>query len=138
MEGSAMVANKGSDQKASNTDNKNTDRSRASNREKRDNLWCTYYQKPRHTWKKCQKLHGKPTTSNKEWDYNGGQQRDNGQANLSSAQPVEEKSPEQSGFNQAEIEKLKALLGTLDKPSSQKSLGTYSLALSGKFLISIG
>ena len=37
---------------------------------------------------------------------------------MSSAQPVEEKSPEQSGFNQAEIEKLKALLGTLDKPSS--------------------
>ena len=33
--------------------------------------------KPRNTWEKCWKLHGKPTTSNKEWGYNGGQQRDN-------------------------------------------------------------
>ena len=43
MEGSAMIANKGIDQKANTTDNKRTDRSKASNRDNKDNLWCTYY-----------------------------------------------------------------------------------------------
>ena len=43
MEGSAMIANKGIDQKANTTDNKRTDRSKASNRANKDNLWCTYY-----------------------------------------------------------------------------------------------
>ena len=42
MEGSTMVANKGSDQKASTADNKKTNRSRSSNRDNKDNLWCTY------------------------------------------------------------------------------------------------
>ena len=51
---------------------------------------------------------------------------------MSFAQPVEEKSMEQGGFNQEEIEKIRALLGPLEKPSS-----TCSLALSGKFPISI-
>ena len=39
----------------------------------------------------------------------------------------------QGEFNKSEIEKLRALLGTLEKPS-----GTCSLAHSGKFPISIG
>ena len=51
---------------------------------------------------------------------------------MSFAQPVEEKSLELGGFNHEEIEKLRALLGTLEKP-----LGTYSLALSGKFPIGL-
>ena len=38
MEGSAMVANKRSDQKASTADNKKTNRSRVLNRENMDNL----------------------------------------------------------------------------------------------------
>ena len=133
MEGSAMIANKGIDQKANTTDNKRTDRSKASNCDNKDNLWCTYYQKPRYTQEKCWKLHGKLITSSKEWGYNGGQQRDNGQAQLSSVQPLEEKYLEQGGFNREEIENLSALLGTLEKISS-----TYSLTLFSKFPISIG
>ena len=58
--------------------------------------------------------------------------RDNGQANFSSIKLVEEKSLEQGGFNQEEIEKLRDLLGTLEKPSC-----TYSLVLLGRFPISI-
>ena len=38
MAGLAMIANKGSDQKAIIVDNKKTDRSRASNHENKDNL----------------------------------------------------------------------------------------------------
>ena len=72
MEGLTMVANKGSDQKANTTNNKRSDWLRASNRDNRDKLWCTYCQKPRYTWEKCWKLNGKPTTSSKEWGYNGG------------------------------------------------------------------
>lgn len=41
--GSAMVANKGSDKKASTIDNKKTDWLGALNRDNRDNLWCTYH-----------------------------------------------------------------------------------------------
>ncbi|RVW79570.1 hypothetical protein CK203_051703 [Vitis vinifera] len=55
--------------KAIIVDNKRTNRSRASNYDNSDNLWCTTadYQE------KCWKLHCKPTTSSKEWGYNGGQ-----------------------------------------------------------------
>ena len=72
MEGLTMVANKGSDQKVSTTNNKRSDWLRASNRDNRDKLWCTYCQKPRCTWEKCWKLNGKPTISSKEWGCNGG------------------------------------------------------------------
>ena len=65
MEGSTMVANKGNDQKASIANSRRIDQSKASNRDNRDNLWCTHCQKPKHTWEKCWKLHGKPTTSRK-------------------------------------------------------------------------
>ena len=51
---------------------------------------------------------------------------------MSSVQPVEERSLEQGGFNQDEIEKPITLLGTLKKP-----LGTCSLAHLSKFPISI-
>ena len=53
MEGLAMVANKGNDQKASTIDNKRTDWSKASSCDNRDNLWCTHCQKPRHAREKC-------------------------------------------------------------------------------------
>lgn len=89
-----------------------------------------YYQKARHIWGKCWKLHS--TQSSKEWGYNGEQYRDNGQTHLSFVQPVEERSLEQGRFNQEEIEKLRTLLGTLEKASS-----TCSLTLSSKFPISI-
>ena len=42
MEGSTMVANKGNDQKANTTDNKKTKRSKAPNRDNKDNLRCTH------------------------------------------------------------------------------------------------
>ena len=41
IEGSTMVANKGNDQKANTTDNKKTERSKAPNRDNKDNLRCT-------------------------------------------------------------------------------------------------
>ena len=84
---------------ASTTDNKRSDRSRDSNCDNRDNLWCISCQNTRHTWEKCWKLHGKPTTSNKEWGYNRRQWRDNEQAHLSLVQPIEEKSLEQGRIN---------------------------------------
>lgn len=37
------------------------------NWDNRDNLWCTYYKKPRHTKEHCWKLNGKPSISSKEW-----------------------------------------------------------------------
>ena len=69
-----------------------------------------------------------------EWGTKGGQQRNNGQAHLSTVQPNETKSREKEEFNREEIEKLRALLGTLEKQVS----GTCALAHSGKFPISIG
>ena len=66
-------------------------------------------------------------------NYNERQQKDNGRAHLSFVQPVEERSLEQGGFNQEEIEKLRTLLGTLEKPS-----GTHLLVLLSKFPIPIG
>lgn len=65
--------------------------------------------------------------------YNGRQQKDNAQLHLSFVQPIEERSLEQGGLDQEEIEKLRTLLRTLEKP-----LDTSSLTLSGKFPISIG
>ena len=65
--------------------------------------------------------------------YNGGQPKDIGQAHLSFVQPIEERSLKQGKFNQEEIEKLRTLLRTLEKP-----LRTSSPILSGKFPISIG
>ena len=41
LEGSAIVANKGSDQKASTANNKRTNQSRAPNHDNRYSLWCT-------------------------------------------------------------------------------------------------
>lgn len=57
-EGSAMVAQE------------NTNRNKTKETSKgdpRDNLWCTYYKKSRHTKDRCWKLHGKPRTSIQKW-----------------------------------------------------------------------
>ncbi|KAL5756173.1 hypothetical protein ACOSQ2_020919 [Xanthoceras sorbifolium] len=35
------------------------------------NLWCNYCKKPRHTKDRCWKLHGKPSTSSKDWGQKG-------------------------------------------------------------------
>lgn len=66
LEGSTMVANKGSDQKAITINYKSVYQLRVSNYDNKDNLWCTYYQKVRHIRERCQKLYGKPSTSRKE------------------------------------------------------------------------
>ncbi|RVW20933.1 hypothetical protein CK203_109614 [Vitis vinifera] len=42
-------------------------------KENKDNLWCTFCKKPRHTKEKCWKLNGKPPSH--EWGNRGGQQR---------------------------------------------------------------
>ena len=39
-------------------------------KENKDNLWCTYCKKPRHTKEKCWKLNGKPPSQ--EWGNRGG------------------------------------------------------------------
>ncbi|RVW90686.1 hypothetical protein CK203_038764 [Vitis vinifera] len=76
--------------------------------------------KPRHTKEKCWKLNGKPPS--REWGNHGGQQRP--QAHMAK-QPKTKKNSATGEFNSEEMEKLKSLLGSLDKPT-----GTYSLALS--------
>ena len=91
-------------------------------KENKDNLWCTYCNKPRHTREKCWKLNGK--SSSREWGNHGGQQRP--QAHLAE-QPKPEENSATGGFNSEEIEKLKNLLGSLEKSS-----GACSLTLSGK------
>ena len=39
-------------------------------KENKDNLWCTYCKKPRHTKEKCWKRNGKPPS--REWGNRGG------------------------------------------------------------------
>ena len=122
LKGLDIVVNKGNDQKAGIVDHKRVDRSRVTNHHNRDSLWCTYSQKATHTQEQRWKLHGEPSTSN----------HDKRQAHLYFIQPIKERSLEQGGFNQEEIEKLQTLLG-----SFEKLLGTCSLELLGKFLTSI-
>ena len=90
-------------------------------KDNKNNLWCTYCKKPRHTKKKCWKLNDKPPS--REWGNRGGQQRP--QAHIAE-QPKTEENSATSRFNSEEMEKLRSLLGSLDKPT-----GTCSLALSG-------
>ena len=90
-------------------------------KDNKNNLWCTYCKKPRHTKEKCWKLNGKPPS--REWGNNGGQQRP--QAHMVE-QPKTEENSATGGFNSEKMEKLRSLLGSLDKP-----IGTCYLALSG-------
>ncbi|TXG72633.1 hypothetical protein EZV62_001212 [Acer yangbiense] len=48
----------------------------------RDNLWCTYCKKSRHTKDRCWKLVGKPSTSSKKWGNKGGQPTGQGQIHM--------------------------------------------------------
>ena len=90
-------------------------------KENKDNLWCTFCKKPKHTKEKCWKLNGKPLS--REWGNRGGQQRP--QAHMTE-QPKTEENSTIDGFNSEENEKLRSLLGSLDKTT-----WTCSLALSG-------
>lgn len=89
-------------------------------------MWCTYCKKSRHIKERCWKLHCKPPS--KEWGYRGGQQKNQGQANLTKNKSSQEKPREHSELNKEEIDRLRGLLGSLEKPS-----GVCSLALLGNF-----
>lgn len=53
----------------SGTEKRRADMSRTTNN--KDNIWCTYCKKPRHTRDQCWKLYGKPQTSSKERGFKG-------------------------------------------------------------------
>ncbi|XP_022761888.1 uncharacterized protein LOC111307857 isoform X2 [Durio zibethinus] len=127
VEGSAMVSNGGKNQSLEQlpiSENGKGDSAKTSNH---DNLWCTYCKKPRHTRDRCWKLHGKPSTSSKEWGYKGGQPRNQRQAHTTAMELNQEKFQEQGELDKKEIEKLRSLLGTLEKAT-----GVCSLAHSSK------
>jgi len=90
----------------------------------KDTLWCTYYKKLLHTIEKYWKLHGKPTK--------GGQQKGQGQVFVANCQqPIEGKALDQANtmeLNQEEIEKLRNLLGSLEK---KPRTSTCTLAFTG-------
>ncbi|KAK8574583.1 hypothetical protein V6N12_062273 [Hibiscus sabdariffa] len=88
-------------------------------------VWCTYCKKPNHMKDKCWKLHGRPQTANR--GFNDGSGRRQGRA-YASKHPIAEDSQEPVEFNKEEIEKLKNLLGSLEKQSSS---GTCNLVFSG-------
>ena len=70
---------------------------------------------------KCWKLNGKPPS--REWGNRGGQQRP--QAHMEK-QPETKENSAIGGFNNEEMEKLRSLLRSFDKP-----MGACSLALLG-------
>ena len=108
-----------------------TEQTNASKVTNKDSLWCTYCKKPRHTRERCWKLHGKPPMSNKNSTMQNGQPKGQGQAHMTSTQSGDEvKSHEPDKLNREEIEKLKSLLGALEKPPET---GTCSLAFKSKF-----
>lgn len=122
VEGSALVTCNASTQERGKVD-----ASRSTWRDNRHSLWCTYCKKPRHTKERCWKLNGKPVTSSREWG-NKGQPRP--QAHLieqTSQQISHSEGQVKESLSNEEIERIKGLLGSLDKPS-----GACSLALSGK------
>lgn len=54
--GSAMLTNKGEGTKFITQQGKSEGSSKSQGK---DGLWCTYCEKPKHTWETCFKLHGK-------------------------------------------------------------------------------
>ena len=73
----------------------------------------------------------KPPTSSREWGQRGDQkiQQQAHQASITKSAPQPPRETTSSHFNQAEIEKIRSLLGSLGQPSS-----SCSLAFSGKSL----
>ena len=137
VEGSAMVTTK--DQPSSTVPGKG--RGEGQGRDHKESLWCNYCKKSRHTRETCWKLHGKPPS--REWGHKGGQPKPQGRAHFSgqpTEQPSQEQAVNQMEFNKEEIEKLRGLLGSLEKTggSLEKTGGTCSLAFSGKFSTSQG
>ncbi|RVW66512.1 Retrovirus-related Pol polyprotein from transposon RE1 [Vitis vinifera] len=84
------------------------------NRDYKDNLWCTYCKKARHTRERCWKLHGKPPS--REWGQKGEQPSNNGQAHVTTVQQNEATPQETGSLNQEEVERVRSLICNLDKP----------------------
>jgi hypothetical protein len=97
----------------------------------KDDQFCNYCKKTGHTKETCWKLHGKPPRIGR----NGGQKwnHSRGHAHLTnSGEAAHESSTlEVREFNKEEIERLRTLLNTMEKPS-----GSCSLAQNGKIPIS--
>ena len=72
LDGSTLVAKKEYSKQGKNDLPKHLGRDNQW-KENKDNLWCTYFKKPRHTKEKCWKLNGKPPS--REWGNREGQQR---------------------------------------------------------------
>ena len=83
------------------------------NRDYKDNLWCTYCKKARHTHERCWKLHGKPPS--REWGQNGEQPSNNGQTHVTIVQQNEATPQEIGSLNQEEVERVRSLICNLDK-----------------------
>ncbi|KAL6315434.1 hypothetical protein AAG906_000549 [Vitis piasezkii] len=99
---SAMVAGSGNNS-ATNMErvlvsgNGRSSQPKTQNRDYKDNLWCTYCKKARHTRERCWKLHGKPPS--REWG-----QKENNQVIM-------------TGLNQEEVERVRSLICNHDKPT---------------------
>ncbi|RDX72978.1 hypothetical protein CR513_47469, partial [Mucuna pruriens] len=70
IEGSALVTKQELPQKYRNDLPNKPSNYKGQWKDNKDNLWCTYCNKPRHTKDKRWKLNGKPPS--KEWGYRGG------------------------------------------------------------------
>ncbi|XP_059444961.1 uncharacterized protein LOC132176698 isoform X2 [Corylus avellana] len=119
---SAMVASGGNNsvtnmERALVFENGRLGQSKAQNRDYKDNLWCTYCKKARHTRERCWKLHGKPPS--REWGQKGEQPRSNGHAHVAAVQQNEAAPQELGSLNQEEVERVRSLIGNLDKPSGR-------------------
>lgn len=99
-------------------------------------IWCTYCKKQWHTKDMYWKLHDRPSKSNnshRSWKPNNGQQqKGQGHANFTSSnQKNNENEIQEHGefkFKKEDIERLKSLFESLEKPPS-----ACSLAFSGKY-----
>ena len=133
IDGAAMVVggNNNSTRNAERSATSESGKSGQAGSQNRDNLWCSYCKKSRHTRERSWKLHGKPPS--REWIQRGEQSKTQGQANVATVQENATQLQEFSGFNREEIERLRSLISNLEKPS-----GTCSLVYSGESSSFIG
>lgn len=83
----------------------------------KEELWCTYCKKSRHSKDNCWKLYGKPRS--REWGPKWKHPRQTqGQTHMIK----QEENQNVGGFSPVEIEKLKNLLESLEKPEAAKEV----------------
>ena len=85
----------------------------------KEELWCSYCKKARHTKEPCWKLHGKPQGLNWGGGVKGRQQHEqanfvNGEGSLQGTGSSNNR--ELGEFNEEVIKRLRKLLGSLEKP----------------------